>query len=523
MSSQRNCVVSRLHRRDRYAAVLVLCSLAIALAGCDTDSFMDPSEVGRWENTPVVLPILERLDVIEEPEEQMIGVIPVRSEDLIPEIREYVMGPGDLITVTVFELITPGVETVQTRRIDELGYIRLPVIGQVKAQGLTTKQMEQRLIDILDPAILRNPTVTVLVQEGRQRTFAILGPVTAPGSYAITQNNFRLLDAIALARGLPPKTPNIYLIRQVPLSDVVEKGFQPVDEPPGTHKPPMTKTGMPSASGAAATPSAAPGAESTKPATLDPAALIENLSKGLDADKNKPVAKPGAPAAPEPGKPVTAPPLNNALEPGGKGEGRFVNINGKWVMVESAPSAALPGADLTRSSMAEGQLPPPDQLVTQRIIEVDAEALLRGEAKHNIVVRPNDIVRVPTQQTGNVFIGGHITRAGTYNLPLDSKMTLKQLVISAGGLAPVAIPERVDLIRRIGHAQEATVRLNLRAIYEGVQPDIFLKPDDTINVGTNFFASFLAVLRNSFRSSYGFGFILDRNFGGELFGQDLQR
>lgn len=518
MSSLRNGVMNPPRRRGKSAAVLMLALLAFALAGCDVDSFVDPTEVGRWENTPVVLPILDRLDVIEEPEEQMIGVSPVRSEDLIPEIREYVMGPGDLITITVFELITPGVETVQTRRIDELGYIRLPVIGQVKAQGLTTKQMEQRLIDILDPAILRNPTVTALVQEGRQRTFSILGSVGGPGSYAITQNNFRLMDAIALARGIPPKTPNVYVIRQVPLSDVVEKGFQPVDEPPGTHKPPMTKTGAPGAPGAAATQPGAPG-EPAKPATLDPAALIENLSKGLDADKSKPGAKPAA--VETPAKPATAAPLTSALEPGGKGEGRFVNINGKWVMVESAPAAPIPGADLSKTGIAEGQLPPPDQLVTQRIIEVDAEALTRGEAKHNVVIRPNDIIRVPNQQTGVVFAGGHIARAGTYNLPLDSKMTLKQLVISAGGLAPVAIPERVDLIRRVGRNQEATVRLNLRAIFEGVQPDIYLKPDDTINVGTNIFASFLAVIRNSFRGSYGFGFILDRNFGQDAFGAEL--
>jgi hypothetical protein len=49
-------------------------------------------------------------------------------------------------------------------------------------------------------------------------------------------------------------------------------------------------------------------------------------------------------------------------------------------------------------------------------------------------------------------------------------------------------------------------------------PDVYLKPDDRINVGTNFWAYPLAVVRNGFRVSYGFGFVLDRNFGDEVFG-----
>jgi hypothetical protein len=82
----------------------------------------------------------------------------------------------------------------------------------------------------------------------------------------------------------------------------------------------------------------------------------------------------------------------------------------------------------------------------------------------------------------------------------------------------VGIPERVDLTRRIGDDREATIRLNLRAIFEGTQPDVFLKPDDQVNVGTNFWAQPAAIIRNGFRMTYGFGFLLDRNFGNDVFG-----
>ena len=46
----------------------------------------------------------------------------------------------------------------------------------------------------------------------------------------------------------------------------------------------------------------------------------------------------------------------------------------------------------------------------------------------------------------------------------------------------------------------------------GYQPDIFLKPNDEIIVGTNILAPFIAAVRGGFRITYGFGFLYDRNF-----------
>jgi hypothetical protein len=54
--------------------------------------------------------------------------------------------------------------------------------------------------------------------------------------------------------------------------------------------------------------------------------------------------------------------------------------------------------------------------------------------------------------------------------------------------------------------------VNLKKIAEGTQPDFFIKPHDSINVGTHPSARWLAILRTAFRATYGFGFIYDRNF-----------
>ncbi len=499
--------------RKRTLLLVVLFAAAAMNVACDMDSYMDPSNVGRWENTPVVLPILDRLDIIEEPEEAMPGLSHVTSEDLIPEITEYIMGPGDLVTVNVFELITPNVEYVQTRRIDELGFLRLPVIGKIQAAGLTVQQLEQRIIDILDPAILRDPMVSVLVQDQRQKTFNVIGATAGVGTYNLLRSDFRLLDAIAMAGGVPATADTLFVVRQVPLSRLVERGYEAERPSPGAFQPPLKPTDQEGDQGGEAR------------EQIDPEALIRELTEELDQPAEEEQEQSGARG--EGQSEGVTPALSEALEGGKDSGGRWVNVEGRWVQVEAkAPrseSGTRPSPAADAAADDTGALPPPEEMVTQRVIEIDAAKLTRGSAKWNIVIRPGDIIYVPAPETGNVYIGGAIARPGTYALPGEQELTLKQLVISAGGLGAIAIPERVDLIRRLDDNSEAVVRLNLRAIFEGVAPDIFLKPNDTINVGTNYWATPWAVVRNAFRFSYGFGFLMDRNFGEDVFGVEPGR
>lgn len=507
----------------------VLGSLLALNAGCETDSNLDPSHVGRYEHTPVVLPILDSLDVVEEPDEEMLGTSDVTSEDLIPQITEYKMGPEDLISVTVFELITPGVETVQTRRIDALGYIRLPEIGQVKAGGLSPRELEQRIIDILHPDVIRDPEVSVVVQEGRQKTFSIMGATPGVGTYTLQKTDFRLLDALALAGGLDPQVEEIFVIRQVALSDLIEGVEYGAPTEPHVRPDDGASTG-------------GNGNGSTGGDDVDRGALLDSLmGEDGDGDGNGNTTDNGNGAAggsakgddlgaalddaagnetaeaSEAGEQPERNPgmgLGSALE--GEGEGRWVNIDGEWVRVQGKTPEAAEDIEAAESL---DELPPPDELITQRIIAVDAQKLLKGQARYNLVIRPDDVIRIPSDPGGNFYMGGEISRPGTYSLPRKRSLTLKNAIAAAGGLSPIGIPERVDLIRRLDNGNsEAILRINARAIFEGLTPDFYLKPNDQIMIGTNLPASYLAVIRNGFRMSYGFGFLLDRNFGRDVFG-----
>jgi hypothetical protein len=53
---------------------------------------------------------------------------------------------------------------------------------------------------------------------------------------------------------------------------------------------------------------------------------------------------------------------------------------------------------------------------------------------------------------------------------------------------------------------------------EGKAPNMFIKEGDVINIGSHPVARWLAVVRQSFRATYGFGFVYDRNFADKDFG-----
>lgn len=458
--------------------------------GCETDSWMDPSVVGRWEHTPITMPILDRIDVIEGNTVLGVQLSQVTPDDLRPDFNEYTLAPNDTIAVIIFELVDPGQEAAYQRQIDATGMVRLPFVGPIKAAGKTASQLEEHIADLLERRdIIRDATVSVILQGSTLNTFTVAAsPLTGgtrAGLFTIPRPDFRLMDALSMANGIPDRTQRVLVIRQTPLtSDVAgvvppgvgDEGDEPVKAAP--------------------------------PAPENPTDLINELLEGVDGGAGAGQA-PGVPTEPARAAP---PGLESSLDRGGK-QAQWVNVGGEWVRVGSGGAAAA-GESASNADELSG-------VITQRVIEVPYDLLNAGDMRYNVIIRPGDIIRVPGQQGGFVYLMGAINRPGAFNIPGEKDLTLKQLIASGGGVSAIGIPERVDLIRRIGVDQEATVRINLRAIFNGTEPDLFLKANDVINIGTNALATPLAIFRNGLRATYGFGFVLDRNFNTDVFGNNV--
>src|SRR5690606_19111238 len=65
----------------------------------------------------------------------------------------------------------------------------------------------------------------------RQATFTVIGAVGGAGSYLIPEADYRLLEALAQACGFPECTDEIYINRQIALSDLTTGGY--LTAPPG--------------------------------------------------------------------------------------------------------------------------------------------------------------------------------------------------------------------------------------------------------------------------------------------------
>ncbi len=107
---------------------------------------------------------------------------------------EYVLGPGDKMRLIVFgETDLSGDFT-----IDGSGFVRLPLIGQVRAAGYTSQQLEAAIGGSLAQGYLKSPRVSVEVST--YRPFYIIGAVNRPGQYPYV-DHMNALNAIALAGG----------------------------------------------------------------------------------------------------------------------------------------------------------------------------------------------------------------------------------------------------------------------------------------------------------------------------------
>ncbi|QOJ00397.1 MAG: polysaccharide biosynthesis/export family protein [Phycisphaeraceae bacterium] len=500
------------------------CGLALAagaVAGCSqVDSYLDPSVMGRWEYTPTSVPVLDHISSIEGKPDQFVEHSPILAQDLIPDPTDYRVGPGDELFIRVFDVVAPGgVPEEYPRTIDTQGLIDIPQLGRIYVSGMNVPQISAAVTERAQ-RFIADALVEVDIRGRRKATFTLIGGVTQPGPYFIPKPDFRLLEAITSGGRVDTTVKEIYVIRLVPLSESI---IDPLTRPPPGLQRELNPSG------------GTPG-QPRKPVE-DPLNVIDELSKPSSGGASPSMIRGGngtgfpapAPRQPEvrrnqppepaidlPGTDSGPTPSVSELTTGGP---PWVFRDGRWVQVRQTTRASEPGRSGPEPVALGGESGlTPAQLLTQRVIKVPMDRLLAGDSTVNIIVKPEDVIRIPTVSPGEFYMAGFVARPGVYQIPETGKMTVLRAITTAGGLSPIAIPERAELIRALGNGRQAAVSINLRAIAEFTQPDIVIKPDDQINVGTNFWAQPLAVFRNGLRATYGFGFLLDRNFGNDVFG-----
>ena len=122
----------------------------------------------------------------------------------------YIIGPEDALSIRVWD--QPNLSGPVTVGPD--GMISLPLIDEVRAEGLTTEQLKRTLTEKLR-SFINEPDVNVLMIRANSRKCIIQGEVNRPGQFSITGDT-HIMEALVFAGGFRefanPK--KIYLLRQ---------------------------------------------------------------------------------------------------------------------------------------------------------------------------------------------------------------------------------------------------------------------------------------------------------------------
>ena len=161
-------------------------------------------------------------------------VVPLKQQDIEQQFEVYIH-EDDLLAILVNskdpELAAPfnaassynslsnnsytsTTSALQILTVDKEGNIQLPIIGEVKCDGLTRNELAKKIEEeIRHKQMVNDPIVVVQFADVK---FSVLGEVAHPGQFAITKDRISLFDALAMAGDLTiyGQRDNVALIRE---------------------------------------------------------------------------------------------------------------------------------------------------------------------------------------------------------------------------------------------------------------------------------------------------------------------
>jgi polysaccharide export outer membrane protein len=155
---------------------------------------------------------------------------------MAPADDAYEIGTLDVLSVAV----VGQAEMTGNMAVDSEGLLNFPILGKVKAAGLTCKDLERKLTTLLSDGYLKRPQVNVTIAEFKSQRIFVTGEVAKPGAYSL-KGDRSLLTLLADVGSLTQNAGDeIHILRPpaVPLEETEET-------PPETEKPRFSVTAPP--------------------------------------------------------------------------------------------------------------------------------------------------------------------------------------------------------------------------------------------------------------------------------------
>ena len=401
-------MLAQLMGRYRY-----LCAVFLAAAVCGTVSAQLP-EVPKVETS-----------------RQTNDRIKTLSQGVHAHERDYLIGSGDLVDVTVFDVP----ELSREVRVSQAGTLSVPLVPvRLQVAGLSEAQAEQKIAEVLEAnGLVSHPEVSVIVKEHRSRPITVVGAVNHPMVYE-ADRTVTVLEVLAEAGGITADASDTVIVSRAKPAILAEINPAPI---------------RPAAS------SAAPRASES--ATSEP--------PELDATGN-PVSTPSIAVRAQEGPGPTAVQASSAFP-----SASDMPQQAPAVTQDSSPAFPAP---VTDSSVNAGS-----------VITVNLNELLeRGNMHNNIVLQAGDVVTVP--HAGIVYVLGAVNRPGGFVVSNDrTQFTTLKVLALAGGLTNIAKMDHAVLIRKDSEGKESETEVDLKKVLNRKTEDVQLRASDVLYVPDN--------------------------------------
>jgi polysaccharide export outer membrane protein len=347
----------------------------------------------------------------------------------IGEVRgqDYIVGPRDVLKITVWGHL----DLSQNYSVSAEGTIVFPLVGEIRAAGLTEAQFGQTLAKLLEKDYLVNPQVIVSVAEYKSKKVLVLGEAEKPGTYPLT-GEITVLEVISQAGGLS-KNAGKQLVLVRPQPQVASAG------------------------------QTLPGGTTVRRLNID------KIQAG-DTSENIHV---------EDGDTIFIPKVNAFFALGEVGKPGTYALEKETTILEAVTiaggftnKAAAAGTKVIRK-FPDGR---------QDTLAVDLSGAV--PANRDFKIEDGDTVLVPRGNT--FFVFGEVKRPGDYQLEKDT--TILEGISVAGGFTDKAAPGRTKVIRTTPKGQE-TIDVDMNEIIKRGRRDksIPLRENDVIVVPESFF------------------------------------
>jgi polysaccharide export outer membrane protein len=147
---------------------------------------------GAPSHTPTTDDYNHRLAAIDRDHSQQVTGLPGE------EVRgDYRIGPDDQLDITVLE----AAELDRSPRVSASGEISLGLIGTIRAAGLTARELEIVIEELLRQHYIKDPHVSVQIRDIQSHPISVFGAVKKPGVFQV-RGPRTVVEMLSMAEGL---------------------------------------------------------------------------------------------------------------------------------------------------------------------------------------------------------------------------------------------------------------------------------------------------------------------------------